>query len=43
MAEEWVQMKHPDLGDRPPSRVSKKSFDLTWKKIGWKLAKKKEN
>ena len=39
MAEDWVQMRNPGLSDRPPSTVSRKSYDQEWKKRGWKLVK----
>lgn len=40
---EWVQIVHPDLketNDNPPT-VTRESFDLTWKDLGWKLHKPK--
>lgn len=35
---EWVQIKNPDLPkDQPPGLVTRRSYDLTWKGLGWKL------
>ncbi len=38
---EWVQMTHPDpeLSNNPPASVTRQSYDLTWKALGWKLVK----
>lgn len=36
---DWVEMKHPDFPDADPGRVSRQSFELTHKALGWKLAK----
>lgn len=40
---EWVLMYHPELketNDEPPL-VTRESYDLTWKDLGWRLWKPK--
>lgn len=36
MADEWVQMTHPVVGDADKP-VTRESFDLVWSKNGWEL------
>lgn len=31
----WMFMVHKDFKDRAPARVTRRSFELTWKGKGW--------
>lgn len=36
MADEWVTMTHPEVGDAP-NPVTRKAFELTWSKKGYRI------
>lgn len=36
MADEWVQMTHPEVGDAPHP-VTRKALEQVWSKQGWTL------
>lgn len=39
--DDWVEIKHPDLKDAPPARVSPISVKH-WQDRGWQLASKED-